>query len=103
MTLMNINFGKIVALLLISLVLSGCTFAGDSSTLTEGTPGLLMGIWHGIVAPYTLIVRFFLDIKMYAVPNSGFGYDIGFLLGIVGAIPLGWLATLISIAFFLLA
>jgi hypothetical protein len=44
-----------------------------------------------------------LDIKMYAIPNTGLGYDVGFLLGIIGAIPLGWLATLISIAFFLLA
>lgn len=100
---MNKNLGKIVLLALISILLTGCTFAGDSSALTEGTPGLLMGIWHGIVAPYTLIVRFFLDIKMYAMPNSGLGYDVGFLLGIIGAIPLGWLATLISIAFFLLA
>jgi len=100
---MNRNFGKIVLLGLTALLLTGCTFAGDSSALTAGTPGFLMGIWHGIVAPYTLIVRFFLDIKMYAVPNGGLGYDVGFLLGIIGAIPLGWLATLISIAFFLLA
>jgi len=94
---------KIAILTLIIIVLTGCTFAGDSSSLASGTPGFLMGIWHGIVAPYTLIVRFFLDIKMYAIPNSGIGYDLGFLLGIIGAIPLGWLATLISIAFFLLA
>ncbi|MFH0838279.1 MAG: hypothetical protein V1880_03375 [Patescibacteria group bacterium] len=98
------NNAKIFILIaLISLILTGCTFAGDSSALTSGTPGFLMGIWHGFVAPYTLIVRFFLDIKMYAVPNSGFTYDLGFLLGIIGAIPLGWLATIISIAFFLLA
>jgi hypothetical protein len=100
---MNRNAKKIIMLALVGLVLSGCTFAGDSSALTAGTPGFLMGIWHGIIAPYTLIVRFFLDIKMYAIPNTGIGYDVGFLLGIIGAIPLGWLATLISIAFFLLA
>lgn len=92
----------IVLIAAVGLILSGCTFAGDSSALTQGTPGFFMGIWHGIVAPYTLIVRFFLDIKMYAVPNSGIGYDAGFLLGVIGAIPFGWLATLISIAFFLL-
>ena len=94
---------RIVAIIIATLVLSGCTFAGDSSSLTAGTPGFLMGIWHGILAPYTLIVRFFLEIKMYAATNSGFGYDLGFLIGIVGAIPLGWLATIISIAFFFLA
>lgn len=100
---MKKSFKNIIPLILASLILVGCTFAGDNSALTEGSPGFLMGIWHGIIAPYTLIVRFFLEIKMYAIPNNGLGYDIGFLLGIIGAIPLGWLATLVSIAFFLLA
>jgi len=100
---MNKKLGKILLLGLVILLLAGCTFAGDSSALTDGTPGFLIGIWHGIIAPYTLVVRFFLDIQMYAVPNTGLGYDAGFLLGIIGAIPLGWLATLISIAFLLLA
>jgi hypothetical protein len=94
---------SILLLTVVVVLLTGCTFAGDPSKFASGTPGFLMGIWHGVVAPYTLIVRYFLDIKMYAVPNSGIGYDLGFLLGIVGAIPIGWLATLISIAFFLLA
>ena len=100
---MKKNIFKIVSLFLLAILLTGCTFAGDSSGLTEGTPGFLMGVWHGILAPLTLIVRFFLDIDMYAVPNSGFTYDIGFLLGVIGAIPIGWLATLISIGFFFLA
>lgn len=94
---------KSLGLLLIVLVLTGCTFAGDTSAFTAGTPGFLMGFWHGIIAPYTLIVRFFLDIKMYATPNSGLTYDLGFLFGIVGAIPLGWLATLIAIGFYFFA
>lgn len=94
---------KILVLVLCVVILAGCTFAGTHSTFTAGTPGFLMGVWHGTVAPYTLIVRFFIDIKMYAIPNSGFTYDLGFLLGLVGSIPLGWLTTLVSIAFFLLA
>jgi hypothetical protein len=101
---MKKSLPKIILPMLIGLMLlTACTFAGDSTSFTQGTPGFLMGIWHGIIAPYTLIVRFFLDIQMYAVPNTGLGYDAGFLLGIIGAIPFGWLATLISIAFFLLA
>jgi len=100
---MNKILPKIILLAVISLLLTGCTFAGDSSAITQGTPGFIMGLWHGIIAPYTLIVRFFLDIHMYAIPNTGIGYDAGFLLGIIGAIPLGWLATLVSIAFFLVA
>lgn len=100
---MNKNklYPKIILLASV-ILLTGCTFVGDSSALAQETPGFLLGIWHGVIAPYTLIVRFFLDIKMYAVPNTGLAYDAGFLLGIIGAIPLGWIATLVSITFFLL-
>jgi len=97
---MRKNILKISLLSLSLILLSACTFAGDSTPWITGTPGFLMGVWHGMVAPYTLIVRFFLEIKMYAIPNSGFGYDIGFLVGILAALPIGWVATLISVAFF---
>jgi hypothetical protein len=98
---MKKNIFKISAVLLLAvIIMTGCTFAGDSSPLTQGTPGFLMGVWHGLVAPLSLVIRFFLNIKMYQVPNSGFTYDLGFLIGIVGAIPIGWLAALISIGFY---
>ncbi len=94
---------KKIAVIASIIILTGCTFAGDSSSLTQGAPDFIMGLWHGIVAPFTLIVRFFLDIKMYANPTGSFGYDIGFLLGLIGAIPIGWLATIISIVVYLVA
>ena len=100
---MNKKSIKIVGLHLVAFLLTGCTFAGDSSSLTDGTPGFLMGLWHGFLAPYTIVVRLFMDIKMYAISNSGLTYDLGFLLGLVGAIPIGWAAAIISIAFYFLA
>ena len=40
------------------------------------------GLWHGIIAPITLIISFFNpDIQMYEVHNSGSEYNLGFLLG----------------------
>lgn len=93
---------KTSVLLLCIVALAGCTFAGTNADPND-VPGFFMGIWHGLVAPYTLVVRWFIDIQMYALPNSGFGYDLGFLLGIIGSIPVGWLATLISIGFYLLS
>lgn len=96
---MNNRTLKIISLLLVVILLTGCTFATDD----PGNPsGFLMGVWHGIVAPYTLVVRWFIDIEMYAVSNTGFGYDLGFLLGLIAAIPIGWLATIISILFYVL-
>ena len=40
------------------------------------------GLWHGIIAPITLVFSFFdSDIRMYEVHNTGSEYDLGFLLG----------------------
>ncbi len=40
------------------------------------------GIWHGIIAPVTLVLSFFAtNVKMYEVHNTGSGYDLGFLIG----------------------
>jgi len=40
------------------------------------------GLWHGIIAPVTLIVSFFnSDVQMYEVHNAGSEYNLGFLLG----------------------
>jgi hypothetical protein len=41
------------------------------------------GLWHGIIAPITLVFSFFnSDIHMYEVHNAGSEYDFGFLLGV---------------------
>jgi hypothetical protein len=40
------------------------------------------GLWHGLIAPVTLIMSFFdSETQMYEVHNSGPEYNLGFLLG----------------------
>jgi hypothetical protein len=47
------------------------------------------GLWHGIIAPVTLVLSFFNDdIRMYEVHNAGSEYDLGFLLGVTVIISL---------------
>lgn len=47
------------------------------------------GLWHGIIAPITLVFSFFNDgIHMYEVHNAGSEYDLGFLLGVIMIISL---------------
>jgi hypothetical protein len=47
------------------------------------------GLWHGIIAPITLIFSFFdSDMHMYEVHNAGSEYDVGFLLGVTVIISL---------------
>jgi len=61
------------------------------------SPGFFSGIWHGLLAPYSLIARWFMDDgAMYAVPNTGWFYDAGFLIGVAGSIPIGWAAAILS-------
>ncbi|MFV0441258.1 MAG: hypothetical protein ACK5LV_08230 [Lachnospirales bacterium] len=45
--------------------------------------GFLSGIWHGWIAPLSLVFSFFGDSGIYAVNNSGFLYDFGFYMAIV--------------------
>lgn len=59
--------------------------------------GFFSGIWHGLLAPWSLIARWFIDnLVMYAIPNTGWFYDFGFLVGIVGSLPIGWAGAVIS-------
>ena len=87
-------------ILMLMTIVAGCTFAGlPTSTLSP--PGFFHGFWHGLLAPWTLILRWFLEIKMYAIPNSGWFYDFGFLLGVGLSLPIGWLAALVTLLLYL--
>lgn len=47
------------------------------------------GLWHGIIAPVTLVLSFFdPGIQMYEVHNAGSEYDLGFLIGVTVIISL---------------
>ena len=45
--------------------------------------GVLQGLWHGLIAPVTLIISFFNEnVQMYEVHNDGKEYNLGYLLGV---------------------
>jgi hypothetical protein len=45
--------------------------------------GALLGLWHGVISPITLVMSFFnRNVQMYEVHNNGREYNLGFLLGI---------------------
>ncbi len=45
--------------------------------------GILLGIWHGIISPVTLVVSFINpNMEMYEVHNDGSQYNLGFLFGV---------------------
>ncbi|RYD48017.1 MAG: hypothetical protein EOP60_16435 [Sphingomonadales bacterium] len=64
------------------LALAACA-TQSTAAVQPGTPGLLLGMWHGFIFPVawglSLIVP---DVAVYAVPNNGGWYDFGYFLGI---------------------
>jgi hypothetical protein len=45
--------------------------------------GVAQGIWHGLIAPVTVVGSFFNpDMQMYEVHNNGREYNLGFLIGV---------------------
>ena len=46
--------------------------------------GILMGLWHGIISPVTIVLSFVnKDSQMYEVNNDGGPYNLGFVLGVI--------------------
>jgi len=50
----------------------------------DGTlAGVAQGLWHGLIAPVTLVMSFFNpEVQMYEVHNNGNEYNLGFLVGV---------------------
>ena len=64
-------------------LLTGCIPGGGSSTPADPA-GFFWGIWHGWIAPLSLILSFFNDYNsIYEVYNNGFMYDLGFYIAII--------------------
>ena len=75
---------KIVLLLLIVIFLASCV-PGDGKHTAKKPAGILWGIWHGWIAPISLVVGIFNPaIRVYESHNIGWLYDLGFYLAIVG-------------------
>jgi hypothetical protein len=45
-------------------------------------PGFWRGLVHGLIAPIALVLELFRDVRIYAFPNGGGWYDLGFMLGV---------------------
>jgi hypothetical protein len=56
-----------------------------AATDPAAAANFLFGLWHGFIAPITFVVSLFSEtVRVYAVPNTGIGYDFGFMLGLGG-------------------
>jgi polyferredoxin len=71
-------------ILLCSIILTGC-FPGGENYTVDTRAGFFSGVWHGWIAPVSLIVGIFQnDIRIYEPNNTGWWYDFGFYIAIIG-------------------
>lgn len=79
---------KVVLLTVLSItilvVLTGC-MPGDGTCDMADKAGFFSGIWHGWIAPISLIFGIFdKNIGIYEIWNTGWLYDFGFYIAIIG-------------------
>jgi hypothetical protein len=87
---------KIACAVAVVLALSACV-AGSTESQHAAAGGvwqqLLLGFWHGVIAPVTLIVEVINHFAPHALPwtlhlyesrDTGFAYDVGFYFGLAG-------------------
>jgi len=63
---------------------TACAASQAAAAVAPAAPGFWLGLWHGLIFPLAWIVSLFApNIAIYAVPNNGGWYDVGYFLGIV--------------------
>lgn len=73
----------VMLMIVMMIIMSGC-LPGNEKYEIFRPAGFLSGIWHGWMAPLSLILLFFIDgVHMYEVNNIGFWYDFGFYMAII--------------------
>jgi hypothetical protein len=76
-------FIRPAAMLAACLSLAACA-TQTAAVVKPAAPGFLLGLWHGFIFPAAFILSLFMkDVAVYAVPNDGLLYNLGFFIGIV--------------------
>lgn len=69
--------------LFVLVTLTGCV-PGDGTATANDPAGFLWGIWHGWIAPISLIISIFdHNVRIYEIYNSGFWYDFFYYMAII--------------------
>lgn len=73
-----------IAISLCALVLLTACLPGDGKNTVDRRANFLTGIWHGWIAPISLIVGIFdRNIRVYEPNNTGWWYDFGFYMAVI--------------------
>lgn len=73
----------LICTILVALMMVGC-FPNQDTPASNEPAGFFKGIWHGWIAPISLVVSFFdSNIRIYEKNNTGWWYDFGFYMAII--------------------
>jgi hypothetical protein len=74
----------LIILIVLAMTLTAC-LPGDGTYTADSPAGFLSGIWHGWLAPVSLILGIVKGgYRVYEVNNIGWTYDLAFYIAIVG-------------------
>ena len=74
----------IAFVLLSCIAFAGCTPGGGHFD-ANSPAGFFWGIWHGWIAPVSLVIGLFDDAtRIYEPNNTGWFYDLGYYIAIIG-------------------
>ena len=73
----------VLMMVLLLLLMTSCA-PGDGTNSVEHPAGFFSGVWHGWIAPITLVISIFNhNISIYEVNNIGFWYNFGYYMAII--------------------
>jgi hypothetical protein len=70
----------VLVLVALAVAATGCAHQPPPVRVLN-PPGFLSGLFHGFLMLFSLIGSVFTDVRVYAFPNNGFWYDLGFVIG----------------------
>ncbi|QUH31565.1 hypothetical protein [Vallitalea guaymasensis] len=72
-----------IMILMLLFLMTGC-MPGDPKYTVSDPAGFFWGVWHGWIAPISLIVGLFKEnVRIYEVVNTGWWYDFGFYIAVI--------------------
>jgi hypothetical protein len=97
--------GKYAVFTLLLLGLCACAAGSNDAQQASQAGGLsvfVLGFWHGLIAPLTLLVEVINEFATGALPwsprmyqeGAGVVYDIGFFIGIIAGPSILWTGSL---------
>ncbi|OGU67356.1 MAG: hypothetical protein A2499_13485 [Stygiobacter sp. RIFOXYC12_FULL_38_8] len=80
----KLQLGYSIVILSLVFLLTSC-MPGEGNYHAKNLAGFFTGVWHGWIAPFSLVMGLFDPaVRVYEINNTGWWYDFGFYIAIIG-------------------